>query len=155
MRISVTNSDPGYFAGSYRCTAYLDGVKLDNCVTADEDEGLALCYDMSGEVRLIELRGEVEINTRDENGVCILCGVSGAEMHHDDCPRAKEWNHINLAGPNALRRVAAAMTTVTPETILRRRLWGLRWKLVRARLRLIGLGIQGAALRTARWVLGD
>jgi hypothetical protein len=108
MRISVTNSDPGYFAGSYRCTAYLDGVKLDNCVTADEEEGLALCYDMSeegrqyarmsGEVRLIELRGEVEINTRDENGVCIMCGVSGAEMHHDDCPRAKEWNHLNLAG---------------------------------------------------------
>jgi hypothetical protein len=108
MRISVTKSDPGYFEGAHRCTAYLDGVKLDNCLTADEEQGLALCYDMSdegrqyarmsGEVRLIELRGEVEINTRDEDGVCILCGVSGAVMHHDDCPRAKEWNHLNLAG---------------------------------------------------------
>lgn len=102
MRISVTKSDPGYFEGAYRCTAYLDGVKIDNCLTADEEEGLALCYDMSdegrqyarmsGEARLIEVRGQVEINTRDEDGVCILCGVSGAEMHHDDCPRAKEWN---------------------------------------------------------------
>ncbi len=47
MRISVKNSDPGYFEGSYRCSVYLDGVKLDDCVTADEEEGLAICYDMA------------------------------------------------------------------------------------------------------------
>lgn len=95
MRISVRNSDPGYFEGSYRCTVFLDGVKLDDCVTADEQEGLALCYDMEaarpGEPvpPLMERRGKVRIETRDDDGVCFLCGAGAGVMHLDNCRRQR------------------------------------------------------------------
>lgn len=95
MRISVRNSDPGYFEGSYRCTVFLDGVKLDDCVTADEEEGLAICYDLSATRPgdpvpvLVERRGKVRIETRDEDGVCVLCGAGAGVMHRDDCRRQR------------------------------------------------------------------
>lgn len=96
MRVSVQNSDPGYFEGSYLCAVYLDGEKLDTCVTADEEEGIAICYDLAAphrygtDIPTVTKRGRVKINTRDEDGRCIMCGVSEAVMHETTCPRASE-----------------------------------------------------------------
>jgi hypothetical protein len=39
MRLSVDKSDPGYSINAYNHEAYLDGVKVNHCVTADEELG--------------------------------------------------------------------------------------------------------------------
>lgn len=72
MRLSVVKGDPGYSARAHRVKVYLDGAELKHCVTADEEQGLAVCYrigpdgkkilkaDLSG-VETVELRGTVHI----------------------------------------------------------------------------------------------
>ena len=41
MRMSVIKNDPGYHPKAYKYQPYLDGVKLEQCVTADDIEGWA------------------------------------------------------------------------------------------------------------------
>lgn len=55
MRISVLQGDPGYLgdAASGRYTAFLDGKKLERCVTADEEKGMALVYSADSNGRII------------------------------------------------------------------------------------------------------
>lgn len=45
MRISIRKDDPGYHPMAYKCEAYLDGVKLRRCFTADEEKGEVYCYE--------------------------------------------------------------------------------------------------------------
>lgn len=42
MRLSVDKEDPGYRVDAVFHEAYLDGVKLNYCVTADEERGEAI-----------------------------------------------------------------------------------------------------------------
>ena len=73
MRVSVRESDKGYTAKAFDCEVYLDGKKIQNCFTADEELGVAYCYktDEQGEVVIdpetgnslveIERHGDVKI----------------------------------------------------------------------------------------------
>lgn len=73
MRLSVRKNDPGYSPAAFGAKVTLNGVPLDNCITADEELGVALCYDVdaSGKPYLdpadpsraatIERRGVVKI----------------------------------------------------------------------------------------------
>lgn len=74
MRISVDKSDRGYHEAAVRCEAFLDGVMLKLCVTADEEEGIAICYvaDENGKLKIVdgefeleERRGKVEVRIPD------------------------------------------------------------------------------------------
>ena len=69
-RYSADSDDPGYKnymeARNLGCVVwvYVDGVKLDKCVTADEQEGLAVTYPdpmrvEDGELVRITMRGQV------------------------------------------------------------------------------------------------
>jgi hypothetical protein len=49
MRMSVRKDDPGYDPNAVLFIPYLDGVKLDNCFTADEEEGKAYCFSLDKE----------------------------------------------------------------------------------------------------------
>jgi hypothetical protein len=44
MRLSVDKDDPGYSPDAFKAKVTLDGVELRNCVTADEEQGVAICY---------------------------------------------------------------------------------------------------------------
>lgn len=46
MRISTKKDDPGYRgdATNGATAIYLDGTELEFCHTADEEEGIAICY---------------------------------------------------------------------------------------------------------------
>lgn len=45
MRLSVDQDDPGFSPDAIRATVYLNGEKLNLCITADEERGECLCYD--------------------------------------------------------------------------------------------------------------
>lgn len=65
IRISADRRDKGYRADWSRFAASLDGVVLPRCVTADEEEGLAIvaAEGTIGQLPLmLELRGAVKIN---------------------------------------------------------------------------------------------
>ncbi len=74
MRISVIESDPGFNSKlSLLVAIFLDGEKLDNCFTADEELGIAYCWAVDARGNFIpdpeniesllsiEKRGRVEI----------------------------------------------------------------------------------------------
>ncbi|OAI29767.1 hypothetical protein A1351_23305 [Methylosinus sp. R-45379] len=74
MRISVDKSDPGYRPDARLFTAYLNGEKLEHCLTADDEAGEAVINykDESGNfahdgVTLLRrtLFGQIEIRKRD------------------------------------------------------------------------------------------
>lgn len=46
MRISIDQNDPGYihFSNTNAVDVYLDGIKLNKCITADEEKGEVICY---------------------------------------------------------------------------------------------------------------
>lgn len=45
MRVSVIKEDPGYIGRHITgYEVYLNGEKLDNCITADEEQGIALVF---------------------------------------------------------------------------------------------------------------
>ena len=46
MRVSVDKQDAAYNPNHIHFEVYLDGKKLTNCVTADEETGEAFCYAM-------------------------------------------------------------------------------------------------------------
>ncbi len=52
MRLSAVKDDPGYAPDAMYAEAYLDGIRLQDCITADEECGLALVYakDPNGKV---------------------------------------------------------------------------------------------------------
>ena len=55
MRLSVRPEDPGFcnFAHSRNVTVYLDGKRLNYCITADDEEGTALVCATDKNGRLI------------------------------------------------------------------------------------------------------
>ena len=44
MRISVRENDPGYHPQAYKCEPMLDGKKVKDCFTADEETGEVFCH---------------------------------------------------------------------------------------------------------------
>lgn len=74
MRVSVEPTDRGYNDAARMCDVTLDGQPLKECITADEEAGIAICYvvengslqfDGAGNARLKELRGVVKITYPD------------------------------------------------------------------------------------------
>lgn len=70
MRKSVRQDDPSYDPEAFKYEAYLDGVRLDNCFTADEELGEAHVYltqaeaaaaGVSSLIPTTILKGKVEI----------------------------------------------------------------------------------------------
>lgn len=62
MRISANNSDPGFANYHPEAEVWLDGVKQDHCVTADDTEGWVLLLVVNGhEVTSETKHGRVEI----------------------------------------------------------------------------------------------
>ena len=60
MRVSVKKQDPGYVPDPQNYEVFLDGEKLLNCHTADEEKGIAYCYcDCCSET--VEVSGQVQI----------------------------------------------------------------------------------------------
>lgn len=75
MRLSVITTDPGYASGKITMNAiiFVDGVKTKDCYTADEEAGIAYCYDRNKNGDLIidgnsfktkELHGKVKIKIK-------------------------------------------------------------------------------------------
>lgn len=44
MRVSVVKGDPGYKNVTHNINVYLDGNKVDRCITADDQLGLVVVY---------------------------------------------------------------------------------------------------------------
>lgn len=73
MRISALKYDPSFHPRAHECTAYLNGKKLKGCVTADDDIGEAICYEIDDngnffidpnkpdEIKRVVLKGNVRI----------------------------------------------------------------------------------------------
>jgi len=72
MRLSLRKSDPGFSHQAFGAKALLDGKEVQDCFTADEEQGIVYCYfrnefgefvlsDEGDSAKEIELRGEVKI----------------------------------------------------------------------------------------------
>lgn len=46
MRISADSKSKYYSPAAHRATVYLDGVRRDNVITADEERGHVICYSL-------------------------------------------------------------------------------------------------------------
>jgi hypothetical protein len=70
MRISARPDDRGFTDRVSECEAYLDGVKLTHCLTADEELGYAECckLDDNGNV-VVSKANPDEIETEIRKGV--------------------------------------------------------------------------------------
>ena len=75
MRMSVRQDDPGYSLEAHRCSAYLDGEKVEYCITADEEKGLVVVLDAdeNGKIKIVNdhlvdkfLYGKVEIRKSND-----------------------------------------------------------------------------------------
>ncbi len=78
MRMSINKNDPGYHErAQWRYQPYLNGKKVKDCFTADEDEGYVLRYTRDNNGQLIvdreqgkvateRLYGKVEIRRVDQ-----------------------------------------------------------------------------------------
>jgi len=77
MRLSVKREDPGYHVKAHRYRAFLNGVRVDRCFTADEEMGTLWRYktDQNGKILLREdytevlteqLFGQVELRLHKE-----------------------------------------------------------------------------------------
>ena len=58
MRVSVDKNDPGYCPYHQLVKVYLDGILLDNCITADDVTGECLCY--TGKVKHEEAETKIK-----------------------------------------------------------------------------------------------
>lgn len=59
MKVSVSKDDPGYVEDSPFYEVFLDGARLDLCVTADEEQGIAIVnYKENGHIAVNEITGE-------------------------------------------------------------------------------------------------
>ena len=56
MRVSADRNDSGYRVDCYAYDAFLDGVRVDLCVTADEEAVVVICHERGadGKVKLGE-----------------------------------------------------------------------------------------------------
>lgn len=66
MRMSADSTDVGYDPLAFTSSVFLGGVKLTNCVTADEEKGLCICHAeplqiVNDEYVRVERRGHVVI----------------------------------------------------------------------------------------------
>ena len=79
MRKSVRKNDPGYDLRAYKCQVFVDGQKVDDCFTADEEKGEAWVFDRDKSGHFIIdnygerprekcLKGVVRIVMEGENG---------------------------------------------------------------------------------------
>jgi hypothetical protein len=64
MRLSYDRKDPGYHEGAMFCEVYLDGERLTNCITADEERGEAICFVQKDGERLRDADGELSREVR-------------------------------------------------------------------------------------------
>lgn len=53
MRLSVDPTDYGYDPGCYGTKVYLAGEEVTNCITADDVEGLVVCYAHDAQGRIM------------------------------------------------------------------------------------------------------
>lgn len=53
MRVSTIEGDSGYTVDAWAYVVYLDGVKLTDCFTADEEKGEAHCYCVDSDSGLV------------------------------------------------------------------------------------------------------
>jgi hypothetical protein len=54
MRISVNKKDPGYdVEATIKYQPYLDGKKVDHCITADEEKDICICYKTDAEGKIV------------------------------------------------------------------------------------------------------
>lgn len=60
MRMSTIKGDTGYSKAAVMYDVYLDGEKLHNCFTADEELGEAHCY-ADNDLEMIVKTGKVEL----------------------------------------------------------------------------------------------
>lgn len=74
MRLSVRQDDIGYIPNAFGSKAILDGVEIPDCFTADEELGIAYCYERNahgehiicdGYVKEIARKGVVKIILAD------------------------------------------------------------------------------------------
>lgn len=74
MRVSIREEDPGFVEDGQKYTVFLDGEKIQNCFTADEETGEVFVYDTdpeSGELLIDFYNGDQLIKgkvKRGENG---------------------------------------------------------------------------------------
>ena len=68
MRISVREDDPGYNPEYMFYEVLLDGVSLKDCVTADEELGLALCYKKGPDDKYIIDHADDTMVTEERHG---------------------------------------------------------------------------------------
>jgi len=70
MRVSVIKNDEGFSPSAHLCEVYLNGEILHRCHTADEELGVAYCYEKDANgyyitdgdhFKTVEVRGEVKI----------------------------------------------------------------------------------------------
>ena len=70
MRVSTIKSDAGFSPSAHFCEVYLNGEILRGCHTADEELGVACCYEKDAgghyivdgdHCKTVEVRGEVQI----------------------------------------------------------------------------------------------
>ncbi len=61
MRLSVRKTDPGYSREAVHYQLYLDGTKVENCHTADEEMGYAVGYLHDAQGRLEVLHPGMDI----------------------------------------------------------------------------------------------
>jgi len=74
MRLSADINDPAYCHDYYDAMIYLNGVLIENCITADVVKGECLCYvtplkkDKYGELETHILKGNVKIAWKPSDG---------------------------------------------------------------------------------------
>jgi hypothetical protein len=87
MRLSADKSDSNYHDIAFYAEVFLDGAKLEMCVTADEDTGEAVCIARGPDGAILTLcdsiqyelrRGKVEIRILDDVPEWLLKDWRGA-----------------------------------------------------------------------------
>lgn len=68
MRVSIDENDPGYGPDARHARVFLDGVELKGCcLTADEEQGICVCYAQDADGHPVADGDRVKLETR--------CGV--------------------------------------------------------------------------------
>lgn len=99
MRISIIESDPGYVADGMFYRVELNGSALQGCVTADEERGEVLVWDMEwvrlGEPRTKRLAGVVRVVRDEGDGVRYAEGTVGFID-----PEDRVWAYAEPSNPD-------------------------------------------------------
>jgi len=60
MRISADSGDIGWHQDYFRCEVYIDGVKRDGVITADDVDGFAIVYDLDNDGNIVLINGDIQ-----------------------------------------------------------------------------------------------